>query len=57
MGLRRSSGGLRDLRTLFTAGTVGSRSDGELLDDGDKWSLNGGPDLEIRVDEVWVRMK
>ncbi len=25
--------------------------------DGDRWSLNGGPDLEIRVDEVWVRVK
>lgn len=25
--------------------------------DGDKWFLKGGPDLEIHVDDVWVRLK
>jgi RNA polymerase sigma factor (sigma-70 family) len=25
--------------------------------DGDKWFLKGGPDLEIAVDDVWVRVK
>jgi RNA polymerase sigma factor (sigma-70 family) len=32
MGLRQSNGGIKDLRILFTAGTVGSLSDGELLE-------------------------
>ena len=25
--------------------------------DGDKWHVKGGPELEILVDEVWVRVK
>ena len=25
--------------------------------DGDKWFVKGGPDLEIDVDEVWVRVQ